>query len=282
MSSRALRKALRARELAALSQNPPPAEEEEESEDDVSPPPQKPSLFALLGDDDGDGDGDGDDDNIPDPKDEDDEDDEEASQDEEPVIPTHPDPAATSKKKKKKKKKAKSKPVPPEREDEIDAALRQLDLEQPVAAEADTGVGEQKSLCEVLKIDARNFDAANEMRRLFGRAALDSSDDPGVAVGPARVGGLGRERGGGAPKGRRLMGRRNLFVQAKEEWPVATSGGLGMELVSSGLDGTIEFRFVHSLAYRDIQRQFMMCVASMGTIPSYSLLLSPPRSHLKL
>lgn len=280
MSSRALRKALRARELAALSQNPPPAEEEEESEDDVSPPPQKQSLFALLGDDDGD-DG-GDDDNIPDPKDEDDEDDEEASQDEEAVIPTHPDPATTSKKKKKKKKKkAKSKPVPPEREDEIDVALRQLDLEQPVAAEVDTGVGEQKSLCEVLKIDARNFDAANEMRRLFGRAALDGSDDPGGAGGPARGGGLGRERGGGAPTGRRLMGRRNLFVQAKEEWPVATSGGLGMELVSSGLDGTIEFRFVHSLAYRDIQRQFMMCVASMGTIPSYSLLLSLPRSHLK-
>lgn len=263
MSSRALRKAVRARELAALSQNPPAEEEEEASDEDVSPPPQKPSLFALLsgGDDDDDG---------PDPKE--DSGDEAAPQDEEPVIPDPASTNATSKKKKKKKKKAKSKPAALDGEDEIDAALRQLDLERPVAAETDTGAGEQESLCEVLKIDARNFDAANEMRRLFGRAALDSSDEPVGAGGPARGGGLGREgmrrgRGGGIPAARRLTGRRNPFVQAKEEWPVAGSGGLGMEVVSSGLDGTTEFRFVHSPAYQDVQRQFMMCVASMGTVP---------------
>lgn len=43
--------------------------------------------------------------------------------------------------------------------------------------------------------------------------------------------------------GSRLTGlslRRNLFVQGKEEWPRATSGGLGMEIVAKHHDGTVE------------------------------------------
>lgn len=279
MSSRALRRAVQARELAALSRNPPPEEvDSEDSGEDVSPPPQKQSVFALLGDDGSDPEGE---DEGEEGKEESEVEREESSRDKEPVIPKQPDPTTSNKKKKKKKKKkskAKLDPTPVS-EDEIDAALRQLDLARPVAAEtAGRPEEEQKFLCEILKVDSRNFDAANEMRRLFGRAALDGSEDPAGAGGPARGGGLlGRGRGGGgggAPTGRRLTGRRNLFVQAKEEWPVVGSGGLGMEVVSSGLDGTTEFRFVHSPAYQDVQRQFMTCVASMGTALSLPLSLS--------
>ena len=59
-------------------------------------------------------------------------------------------------------------------------------------------------------------------------------------------------------------GKRNVFVQSGEGWPAAGSGGLGMEMVTRNEDGTIEFKYVHSKAYQDVQWQFMDCVKSMG------------------
>jgi hypothetical protein len=240
MSGRALRKALRQRELAALSQKPEDTTQDEEEQDDDAPPPQKPSLFALFGGED-------------EPEDEDEE--EEVAV-EKPIIPKQEGASASSKKKKKKKKgKSKSAPLVQEAgEDEIDAALRILNLQRKNFGETpDVRVEESKRLSEILRVDPRNFDAANEMRRLFGRVALDGAEEHGAG---------GRKRA--AVPARGLTGRKNTFVQAKEEWPVASSGGLGMETVSTDGDNVTEFRFVHSRAYQDVQKQFMMCVASMG------------------
>ena len=52
-------------------------------------------------------------------------------------------------------------------------------------------------------------------------------------------------------------------MQAKDEWPRAPSGGLGMEMVDKLPDGSIEYRLVHNSSYQDVQRQFDMCVESM-------------------
>lgn len=247
MSGRAVRKALRQRELAALSQKSKPdsAVSDEESEEEV-PPQQKQSLFALLGGEDEDGDAE---------KSDEDEEKEEALKD--PVAQKQ-EPTSTSSKKKKKKKKGKGKTAPSaqqEGEDEIDAALRVLNLQQRSTSAPEGRAEETKQLSEILCIDPRNLDATNEMRRLFGRAAIGGTDDPRGAGGRRRP----------AAAGRGLTGRKNAFVQAKEEWPVSGSGGLGMETVATSTESVTEFRFVHSTGYQDVQRQFMMCVASMGT-----------------
>lgn len=57
--------------------------------------------------------------------------------------------------------------------------------------------------------------------------------------------------------------RRDLFIQGKEEWPALPFGGLAMEIVERRPNGVVEYRFVHSTAYQDVQRQFEICVASM-------------------
>ena len=66
--------------------------------------------------------------------------------------------------------------------------------------------------------------------------------------------------------------KRNPLIMGKEEWPQATSGGLGMELVEKMEDGTIEYRFVHNTIYQDVQRQFETCVASMDPQRMISML----------
>lgn len=75
-------------------------------------------------------------------------------------------------------------------------------------------------------------------------------------------------RGQGAGAGRSgglaaMALRRNIFIQGKEEWPVATGGGLGMEVEEKRSDGTILYRFVHNRGYQDVQSQFESCVESM-------------------
>ncbi|KAF2142388.1 uncharacterized protein K452DRAFT_249064 [Aplosporella prunicola CBS 121167] len=278
MSARALRKAQREleekrqQELAAQR-----AEEEEDSEEELSSRPQaKPSLFAMLGGDD----------------DDDDEEQDEAEEalaareesEEEPA--TTPQPKATSAKRKKKKKKgkgaAKSANETPTRDytetsqlDEIDIALRSLNVTKPGG---DAKPTEESSLdpsvhelYKLLSIDSQSLHAANEMRRLFGRAALERDDDeaaPGGrrGRGAQQMGLAGAVAGRNMPGGRGLASlglRRNLFIQGKEEWPRATAGGLGMEIVEKRADGTVEYRFVHNGAYQDVQRQFESCVASM-------------------
>ena len=164
--------------------------------------------------------------------------------------------------------------------DEIDLALKSLSTtskdgaDVPLAAKIDEA---NLQLYRLLAVESKHLNALNEMKRLFGNVVMESEDEAGAAAaaGPPRrrgrvqnldLGGALAGRHSPASRGQGLAGlalRRNPFILGKEEWPKATSGGLGMELVEKLEDGTIEFRFVHNTIYQDVQRQFQTCVESM-------------------
>ena len=162
--------------------------------------------------------------------------------------------------------------------DEIDLALKSLSTtskdgaEIPLAAKIDEA---NLRLYKLLAVESKHLNALNEMKRLFGNVVLENEDEAALAAGPPRrrgrvqnldLGGALAGRHSPVSRGQGLKGlalRRNPFILGKEEWPKATSGGLGMEMVESFEDGTTEFRFVHNTIYQDVQRQFETCVESM-------------------
>ncbi|KAJ8116271.1 hypothetical protein OPT61_g2268 [Boeremia exigua] len=281
MSSRALRRAQKEQEEKELQEKLARLEQDdEESEEELAPKPQaKPSLFAMLGDADGENDQD--------------DDDEEEDQDEpapEPIIKSTPvaNPSKKSKKKKKKKGKNKSKTATPQNGaadsglDEIDQALLALKVTSSGKMGTDESLQstiseESQQLFTALSIDTTHLHAANEMKKLFGRTALQHADDDEPRQrGPQGI--AARVAGRNQP-GSRLTGlslRRNIFIQGKEEWPRATSGGLGMEIVAKHNDGTVEYRFVHNTSYQETQRQFQVCVASYDPERMLQLLQTNP------
>ncbi|KAL9001176.1 MAG: hypothetical protein Q9169_000360 [Polycauliona sp. 2 TL-2023] len=159
--------------------------------------------------------------------------------------------------------------------DEIDLALRSLSTQSPASQTTLAVPPSHESFPEMyrlLAVDSRNLNAANEMKRLFGSAVLGGeNEEPGHARRRGRpqhldLGGALAGRNSPVSRGQGLAGlalRRNVFISGKEEWPKATSGGLGMELVERLNDGTTEYRFVHNTAYQDVQRQFETCVESL-------------------
>lgn len=275
MSSRALRKAQREREeqdrLKQLED-----QDEAQSEDEV-PPPAKKSAFAMLEEDGAEASG---------------EDDEQQEGDGGVDVQTESSgpsiPKSSGKKKKKQKKKAKTGPssTGPQKDDqldEIDQALKQLSTNGHAGTDGTTAAGVDAAKDETFKllaIDTNHLHAQNEMRRLFGRAALEQGDDDegqqngnvggnrrqqrrvnqvGLAQALRRQGGANGRAGGLAS----IALRRNIFIQGKEEWPVATGGGLGMEVEEKRTDGTVLYRFVHNRIYQDVQAQFNIAVESM-------------------
>lgn len=170
-------------------------------------------------------------------------------------------PVKSSKKKKKKKK---SKATTQETdEDDIDALLESLAAakqkeitEKPAPNEDD----QFENICRLLSINTQNLRAMNEMRRLFGRDAVGAVEAPPQEARPRNRGQrVVQGDGRGFPA---ISLQRNIFVQGKEEWPRATTGGLGMEYVNQSARFT-EYRFIHSTAYQDTQRQYEIAVASM-------------------
>lgn len=163
--------------------------------------------------------------------------------------------------------------------DEIDIALKSLSLSSGQTA-GDTQATElnddYQEMCRLLSIDSKYLNALNEMKRLFGSAVLEV-DDEGAGVPnagrrrgrgpqPLDLGGALAGRNSPASRGQGLAGlalRRNVFMLGKEEWPKATSGGLGMEVEHKDERGTILYRFVHNSVYQDVQRQFNSCVESL-------------------
>lgn len=201
-------------------------------------------------------------------------------------------PAASSKKKKnKKKKKPSTKPTDAEVEapaeikekglDEIDKALKDLAVEKPGQGGGETARAPAhtyndsfpKTPEELLGVEPKSLNAINEMKKLFGNVVLENFDED-AGTGNRRRGGremidLGRALTGKhcpATRGQSFAGvtlRRNALMQAKDEWPRAPSGGLGMEMAEKLPDGSIMYRLVHNSSYQDVQRQFDMCVESM-------------------
>ena len=160
--------------------------------------------------------------------------------------------------------------------DEIDVALMSLSAKANGDPHSSTKVQIDEAnlhLYRLLAVESKHLNALNEMKRLFGNTVLENEDE--AIANPRRRGrapqqlDLGAALAGRyspASRGQGLAGlalRRNPFILGKEEWPKATSGGLGMELVEKMEDGTIEYRFTHSTVYQDVQRQFETCVESM-------------------
>lgn len=262
MSSRALKKALRERELAEAARREEElaaaAEESEaeevESEEDEVVQTARANLFDLLGGgDDDDDDNDGNESEIPSEK-------EEVKQVKVEV----------PKKKKNKKKKKKGKKEAPVEVDEIEEALKELEAKgkgkrtvvEEAEAEKPSEVQPVKDFA-VLKLDTKHLDVTHELRRLFGRAAVeDRGEVPDLNI--ARRGGRGGQQRGGGRSAASASSRRNFLVQPKTSWPPVGSGGLGMELVSrNDEDGTAKYTFVHSGGYRQLQQEFFGFVLTM-------------------
>ncbi|KAK0885895.1 hypothetical protein LTR87_000599 [Friedmanniomyces endolithicus] len=282
MSSRALRKAQREREeqeqLQRLQQGEA-EEEEQDGEDDAPAVSTKVSAFAML---------DEVDEEVDDEEAEDDDGGAALDATEEPTAITAVAPQKSAKKKRKKKGKWKGGQGQAEYQDdgldEIDKALEQLATNGASAHSGTTSAGVNEAANEtnrLLAIDTSHLHAQNEMRRLFGRAALEQQDDDEPPAANQAAGGNRRQqrhaqqmglahalRGQGNAGGRSgglaaMALRRNIFIQGKEEWPIATGGGLGMEIEEKRSDGTVLYRFVHNRMYQDVQSQFEMCVESM-------------------
>lgn len=283
MSSRALRKLQREKE----QQNQLNASQEENVTDDESgeEPPARNVLnaFDMLNQDEDEDEAN--DSDVAEP------DDGEDVLVEKPQVESSEKPKPKSKSKKKKNKKKGKAPEQADTSakgsqatakgpqlDEIDLALKSLSTtskngaDVPPAAKVDEA---NLHLYRLLAVESKHLNALNEMKRLFGNVVLENEDEAGAAAGPPRrrgrvqnldLGGALAGRHSPASRGQGLAGlalRRNPFILGKEEWPKATSGGLGMELVEKLEDGTSEFRFVHNTIYQDVQRQFETCVESM-------------------
>ena len=222
-------------------------------------------------------------------------------------------PARSSRKKKKKqRKKAKDTPEATTsaraiREskdgiDEIDKALNDLStkLESPQMERADSASNAildksdtiwELQATKLLSIDSKALNPANEMKSLFGNIALEGSSsvrgsvralrrergqnrDGGVDLGTALAG-----RYSPASRGRELgtlANRRNVFIQGREEWPLATSGGLSMEYERTVNSFQKQFSIVHNAAYIETQQEFRICVESMQAESMVELLIQNP------
>lgn len=268
MSSRALRKAQREREEQERLRGQP----DEDDEEVVDPQPVKKSAFEMLAAEAAELDDDADDQDIV-----------EEHQSQDDVAPSIPKPSSNKKKKKKKKGKANATaqndaPEKDDELDEIDKALKDLSTNGDASTTATTTSGLNH---ELLAIDSTHLHAQNEMRRLFGRSALEDRDEDQQQPNAANMGGNRRQQrqmqrdiglaqalrnqgpGGRAGGLSQMALKRNIFVQGKDDWPNATSGGLGMEVEEKRPDGTILYRFVHNEAYQEVQAQFDIAVESM-------------------
>jgi hypothetical protein len=251
MSSRALRRLQKQQEEQRALQQA----EEEKSEDEVATAKSKQSAFALLNDAD---------------QDEDEFEVEETTETAASKTPSQRSAKAEltpAKPKKKKKRKGKSKAAGDistqgADKDDFDALL--ASVAQSQNGETDTLGGEitpdVNRLESLLSVDTHNLHAINEMRRLFGRDAIDDRPRQPQQLPRRRDQRVQQERRGFPA----VSLKRNIFVQGKEEWPRATTSGLSMEIVDRDpQSGATEYRFVHSTAYQDTQRQYEIAVASM-------------------
>lgn len=266
-----MRKLLKKEELerAKLSQNDGAKPEVEESDDEpITPTKSKPSLFANLA-------------GFGDENENEDSDDELADKQDEDVI-EEVKVATSSKKKSKKSKKKKSKkgkekePEVDEHadDDEIEVALRELELKDSIQAASNPVKlptdPEYQRVCILLSVVSQNLKVANEMKDMYGKdfSIAESAGDGGQATGRRR-----RQQAGQpqevdiqtALKGKHLPGkglsnltiRRNALIEAKQDWPNSSTGGLSMVIVDDKSDDeTVEFRFVHDANYQVVQEAF--------------------------
>ncbi|KAB5586177.1 transcriptional repressor TCF25-domain-containing protein [Coniochaeta sp. 2T2.1] len=283
MSSRQLRKLRQQQELLAQQKENTEHDAARGSgsgTDEYEEPPQvaRPSkpkfsgFAALAGDDD------------------DDNDDDEVEEDE-PAEPTKPPvdnstPVTKSKKAKKKKKKAKKtntvvqeepSPAADNELDEIDRAIQELNLAKEVTS-AETTAGPDsvaqasERVSQLLRINFQHLKVLNEMRRLFGKEAMETAEHEEETHTNATHGRRQRQRvpqqvdletflrgppGKGIPE---VVRRRNPFIEGKSTWPRATAGGLTMTTIGDSKADVVEFAFAHDKTYGQVEAQFFFLV----------------------
>ena len=303
MSSRALRKLQREQEQQKQLENSNNNDgQENESEEEQAPAPKVMNAFDMLNEDEKEETGEAS--NVSDDEVDAHNLDSAAAAEGDISEPSHIAKAKTKSKKKKNKKKGKTagnpaKPIkdsqaagPTPELDEIDLALQSLSTGAPDAPDDASmsiraKIDEANSyLFRLLAVESKHLNALNEMKRLFGSVAMENEDENVGAPrrrgrGPQQLdlGGALAGRNNPASRGQGLAGlalRRNPFILGKEDWPKATSGGLGMEMVEKLEDSTMEFRFVHNTIYQDVQRQFEVCVESMDPQRLISMLQYNP------
>jgi hypothetical protein len=291
MSSRQLRKLQKQRELEA-AQTPEENSEEELSEPELRPKP-KVSLFAALGGEDEDED-----------EDEDKDDDqgvkltpETPSREEE--AEDSPQLSSSKKSKKKKKKKAKQakvetpEPVEDDGQDEIDKALKELNLAPrrgPDEGQEST-TSYSRRLDQLLGINTHHLKAINEMRQLFGRDIIESAtaEEQEEAANARRARGTQNVDLEGfirsfSAQGRKLPEvslRRNPFIQGKDHWPLATTGGLTLKAIgmAEGEEGATEYAYVHEKDYDAVQALFFSLVQVGDPMRMVYLMREARESH---
>lgn len=294
MSSRALRKLQREQEeqrrLAAAQAAETPAEEESEEDSQPTRAAQPKNAFDML-------------EEVV----EDESDDvttgvatpaTDSTQPEHSTSIARPTSTSRSKKKKKKSKKkpkeTPEKPSKPESEsgDEVDRALKALALrprpQDSASGEAISTRSWESEATKLLGVETRNLNPINEMKSLFGNVAVEeqesrSSRNPrqrdvneqgGMDLGTALLG-----RNNVASRRKELgvlASRRNCLMRGKEEWPLASSGGLSMENIPDPASFEKKYNILHNRVYNESQWNFRMAVESMDPQRMMSLLLMSP------
>ncbi|KHJ31806.1 putative transcription factor 25 [Erysiphe necator] len=296
MSTRQLRKLQKQKELeiAALSDKGQ-AEVEDESEDSFSLPRSKGnSIFA----------------NLRALEDFEDVDEDILEKNEVEIEPVDITPRFISRqektrklKHKKGKKKQNRKPeIKPEDRvggEEIERALRQLGIKTQSDEKSRDSRTRQvddpiEKICTLVSINERYLKVGNEMRKLFGKVAVEEKTDPSeitVRENTQRqqltdeTFELETVLRGNNPPGKGISDiilRRNFFIQGRSDWPKGLLGGLSMEVVKyEQSDGIVEFRYVHNQNYQKVQNLFHRGVEIADPQLLVSLLVKNP-DHISL
>ncbi len=165
--------------------------------------------------------------------------------------------------------------------DEIDRALQELNMRKNQTAaqyekseksqSQDSESSWEKEVSNMLAVDSKHLNPTNEMKSLFGSIALerldrnqDNPDDEGRVGLESALSGKRSPISRGKELGS-LAKRRNIFIQGQENWPLATSGGLTMQMLpgSTSKFGK-HYGILHNSTYLDTQRQFRQIVDSMS------------------
>jgi hypothetical protein len=198
-------------------------------------------------------------------------------------------PSASRKKKKNKGKRKQETKAP---SNDQDSSFLDTIPRNPIIQDGDNDYPPAwKEVNLLLAVDSKDLNPMNEMKRLFGNIVLEAERENRATPETGRRRGRAQQVDlGGALDGRHFAAtqgrlqprtvagatlRRNIFMPGKEEWPKATSGGLGMEFVEETLGG-LTYEFVHNASYQDTQRQFYMVVESMDPQRMISLLQHNP------
>ncbi|EFX06564.1 nulp1-pending protein [Grosmannia clavigera kw1407] len=198
--------------------------------------------------------------------------------------------------------------------DEIDRALKELNIQRPAAQQQVQRQQDQDQSATVLagggsniriRLNFHDLRVLNELRDVFGRdtiraARADEGErvdgNPGVVMvdletflhgTPTVAPGMGRRAGAmlaAAAASQRGMteavARRNPFIEFKDTWARAPSGGLGMRQVTPTAAATssavAEYTFTHSPAYVQLDQTFFSLVMMHNHHPLIQFLKQNP------